>query len=272
MFITVGGVQLAMEVVGDGPRNLLFLHGWLMSKESWKPLLSLMSPHQYRSYLVDVRGFGDSAKPPSGYAIEDYARDTIRLIRALDLAPVTLVGHSFGGAGSLFVAAKVGHYIDTLIVMDTFPGGAAPSVARSTRRHLERVRELMDRTPADRRQEVLNRIWLQAFYQKPADALIMEQRRASENILPHVLDQTIHTNLTTNIEKLLPRIHCPTLVIQGDHDRMLHSDPDPLRMIPGAEFVTISDAGHYPMIEQPQLVANFMDDFLKRHPFPAQRS
>ncbi|AUW94617.1 hypothetical protein BXT84_12230 [Sulfobacillus thermotolerans] len=265
MFVTAGNITLAVDVVGDGPRPMVFLHGWLMSKESWAPLLPHLSWHDYRAYLVDVRGFGASAKPPSGYAIEDYARDTIRLIRRLNIAPVVLVGHSFGGAGSLFVAAKLRHYVDALIVMDTFPGGAAPSSAGRTRHHLERVQQLLNRTPESKRMQVLNRIWLQAFYQKPDDRAMVLQDQASRAILPHVLEQTIHTNLTTDIERLLPHIQCPTLVIRGKYDRMLAPGDDPLKKIPHAEFAIIPDAGHYPMIEQPKLVGAAMENFLQRH-------
>ncbi len=263
MYVSVGNISVSFDVVGTGSHPLLFLHGWLMSKESWYPLLNHLPMEFYRAYLVDVRGFGDTDKPPAGYAIEDYARDTIRLIRRWNIQPVTLIGHSFGGAGALFIAAKVRHYVNALVVLDTFPGGSAPSVSRTTKRHLQRVEKLIYRTPEHRQAEILNRIWMQAFYRVPAPDVVTKQKEAIRKITRHVLEQTLHTNLSTDIEHLLPRIHCPTLVIRGEHDRMLASDSEPLQQIPGARFAQISSAGHYPMIESPEQVASVIDSFLR---------
>ncbi|WP_171822635.1 alpha/beta fold hydrolase [Sulfobacillus thermosulfidooxidans] len=75
-----------------------------------------------------MRAFGDSDKPPQEYAIEDHARDIVRLICAWNIKPV-LICHSFGGAESLYVAAKVRRYIDSLIVLDTFSGGGSQNPA-----------------------------------------------------------------------------------------------------------------------------------------------
>ena len=164
MYVKVGPLSVSVEVVGNGPCPLVFLHGWLMSKESWYPLLKFLPMTYYQAYLIDVRGFGNTDKPVDGYAIEDYARDTIRLLRTWHIKPVNLVGHSFGGAGSLFIAAKTGHYIDTLTVLDTFPGGGAPSVSMRTKRYLQRVQDLIHRTPEHKQYLALRRIWLQAFH------------------------------------------------------------------------------------------------------------
>ncbi len=265
MYISIGNISVSFDIVGSGPRPLLFLHGWLMSKESWYPLLKHLPMQNYTAYLVDVRGFGDTDKPLEGYSIQDYARDTIRLIRRWNILPVTLIGHSFGGAGSLFIAAKVRHYVNALVVLDTFPGGGAPSVSLITKRHLQRVEKLIRRTPEHRQPEILNRIWLQAFYRVPDPEVIAKQKEAIQKITRHVLEQTLHTNLTTDIDRLLPRILCPTLVIRGEHDRMLAADSEPLRRIPGAHFVKISSAGHYPMLESPTQVAQAIHSFLAAH-------
>ncbi|WP_028963633.1 alpha/beta fold hydrolase [Sulfobacillus thermosulfidooxidans] len=266
MDVYVGNISVSFDVVGHGPRPLVFLHGWLMSKESWYPLLKYLPLNEYQAFICDVRGFGDSDKPPHGYAIEDYARDIVRLIRAWNIKPVTLIGHSFGGAGSLYVAAKVRHYIDSLVVLDTFPGGGAPSVDPKTKHHLQRVRELIQRTPEHKQGQVLQRIWLQAFHRPPSADVLDIQRQAIKKIYRHVLEQTLHTNLTTNIDQLLPRIHCPTLVIRGEHDRMLSPNVEPLERITHAEFIQIPGAGHYPMLEAPEEVAKQIHDFLLRYP------
>jgi len=43
----------------DGP-TLVFIHGWLLSRAYWQPVIDLLSPH-YRCLSYDLRGFGESA-------------------------------------------------------------------------------------------------------------------------------------------------------------------------------------------------------------------
>ena len=45
---------------------------------------------------VDQRGFGDSDRPESGYAIPELGADLIAFLDALEISRATLVGHSFG--------------------------------------------------------------------------------------------------------------------------------------------------------------------------------
>jgi non-heme chloroperoxidase len=56
-----------------------------------------------RGIAFDQRGFGDSDRPESGYAIAGMADDAVALMDALHVERASLVGHSFGS----FVARKV---------------------------------------------------------------------------------------------------------------------------------------------------------------------
>ena len=51
------------EVLGRG-RPLIFVHGWLGSWRYWIPTMQALSS-EYRTYALDLWGFGDSATPPS---------------------------------------------------------------------------------------------------------------------------------------------------------------------------------------------------------------
>ena len=90
------GPRLHYAEQGD-PRGeaILFLHGWPDSWFSFSRVLPLLPGH-YRALAIDQRGFGDSARPESGYAIPDLAADVVAFLDALAIERVTLVGHSFG--------------------------------------------------------------------------------------------------------------------------------------------------------------------------------
>jgi non-heme chloroperoxidase len=62
---------------------------------SFSRLLPLL-PESLRAVAVDQRGFGDSDRPESGYAIPEMGADVIAFFDALQINRATLVGHSFG--------------------------------------------------------------------------------------------------------------------------------------------------------------------------------
>jgi pimeloyl-ACP methyl ester carboxylesterase len=96
--VTAGGVTLAYLEVGDGPAVLL-VPGYTGSKEDFGPLLAPLAEAGYRAIAVDLRGQLDSAGvgPLESYDPPGLAADLLALIDALGLAPVHLVGHSYGG-------------------------------------------------------------------------------------------------------------------------------------------------------------------------------
>jgi len=81
---------------------VVFLHGWPDSWFSFSRVMPLL-PESIRAVAVDQRGFGDSDRPESGYAIPEMGTDLIAFLDALGIKRATLVGHSFGS----FIARQV---------------------------------------------------------------------------------------------------------------------------------------------------------------------
>ena len=98
------GVTLRVASGGQG-MPLLMLHGHPQNHLTWRKIAPRLA-EKYQVILPDLRGYGDSAKPPSddshrAYAKRTMAEDISQLIDALGLTRVALVGHDRGG--------RVGH-------------------------------------------------------------------------------------------------------------------------------------------------------------------
>ena len=85
-------LPIYVERVGQG-EPLILLHGFGASRVTWRHWVPELAP-RFAVYLVDLRGFGAAAKvDPPRYGPGDMADDVRRMILALDLRNVTLVGH-----------------------------------------------------------------------------------------------------------------------------------------------------------------------------------
>ncbi len=262
MIIQLKGLPLFIRDIGHGPHPLLFFHGWAMSSDSWDALIPYFDLSRYRLLLPDVRGFGRSGKPLEGYHIDDYMRDGVRLLRKLGISKATVIGHSFGGTGALYLAARLPHLVHRVVVFDTIPGAASPSIDPRTRQQFASILELVERTTPERLNRLLMRIWRQAFAIEPSLSIRKSQQAAAELAEKHAIRATLHTILDTDITNWLPRLKPAVLIFRGDLDPMLHEDPDPLTAIPNHARHVITECGHYPHIEQPAQVWRHLGPFL----------
>lgn len=94
-FIEARGMQFHIAEAGRG-EPLLLLHGWPQHWYMWRHLIAPLASH-YRVLCPDLRGFGWSDAPTSGYEKEQLATDLLALLDTLGLDRVRLMGHDWGG-------------------------------------------------------------------------------------------------------------------------------------------------------------------------------
>jgi pimeloyl-ACP methyl ester carboxylesterase len=95
----VGANGIVQHVAEAGPQDgdpVVLLHGWPQHWYEWRYLMPALAD-RYRVLAVDLRGFGWSDAPDSGYEKEELATDILALLDALELDRVKLIGHDWGG-------------------------------------------------------------------------------------------------------------------------------------------------------------------------------
>ncbi|HSL07718.1 MAG TPA: alpha/beta hydrolase [Pseudonocardiaceae bacterium] len=94
--VSANGIRLHVAEAGTGPLVLL-LHGFPEFWWSWRHQLPALAAAGRRAVAVDLRGYGDSDKPPRGYDLWTLSGDVAGLVRALGERQADLVGHDWGG-------------------------------------------------------------------------------------------------------------------------------------------------------------------------------
>jgi len=102
--VSANGIRLHVAELGTGPLVLL-LHGFPEFWWAWRHQLPALAATGLRAVAVDLRGYGDSDKPPRGYDLWTLSGDVAGLVRALGERQADLVGHDWGGVLSWCTAA-----------------------------------------------------------------------------------------------------------------------------------------------------------------------
>jgi haloacetate dehalogenase len=117
--VSVNGIRLHYLMAGEGPPVVL-LHGFPETSYAWRhqvPELAKM----YRVIAPDLRGYGETDKPATGYDKRNMARDLRELMRVLAIPKIVLVGHDRGARVATRFAKDHPEAIDRLVVMDNVP-------------------------------------------------------------------------------------------------------------------------------------------------------
>ncbi|MFE1774758.1 alpha/beta fold hydrolase [Streptomyces sp. NPDC059008] len=115
-FVHLRGRRFAyLDFGGPGPA-VLALHGHFGRGRIFAPLAAALAG-RYRVVALDQRAHGLSDHG-GGLTPDDYVEDAAALLRALDLAPATVLGHSMGGAIAYLLAERHPGLVTALVVAD----------------------------------------------------------------------------------------------------------------------------------------------------------
>lgn len=121
--VSANGIRVHLAEAGTGPL-VIFLPGFGQFWSNWRHQLTGLAASGFHAVALDLRGTGDSDKPPRGYDAFTLAADVAGLIRALGARRAALVGHGYGGTLAFNTAVLHPDLIDAVVAI------AAPHPAR----------------------------------------------------------------------------------------------------------------------------------------------
>ena len=124
MRVPVGDVHINLRMAGDGP-PLLLLHGYPQTHVMWHKIAPALA-REFTVVLADLRGYGDSSKPPGGpghvnYSKRAMARDQVELMRSLGFERFAAAGHDRGGRVLHRMALDHPDAVERAAVLDIAP-------------------------------------------------------------------------------------------------------------------------------------------------------
>ncbi len=207
---------------------------------------------KFQIYAVDLPGHGKSSGTGMD-SVFDYANVIEAVIEALFLENVCVVGHSMGACIALaLIHGKNPHITSACMI-----GGASKMDVSDT--ILEGLNKEFENTV----ENIVRYSWYKetgAFFKQKA---IQRMKLAGK--------ETVFNDFLAcskfDMSNELSEIDLPVLVIASDHDRMVKLDVSKSMSaeMPNSVFLPIENCGHFQHIEQTELVANEIANFLENH-------
>ncbi|MGN4076057.1 alpha/beta fold hydrolase, partial [Burkholderia gladioli] len=94
--LDVDGVRLAYRLQGEGPRELVCIHGVGSYLEAWQGAINALGGG-FRVLSFDLRGHGRSERVKGRYEIDDFVGDVLALADHAGFTRFDLAGFSLGG-------------------------------------------------------------------------------------------------------------------------------------------------------------------------------
>ncbi len=118
------GMMLRVAITGQG-EPLVLLHGHPQNHLSWRKIAPALSKH-FTVIMPDLRGYGDSSKPPGGkdhrnYSKKMMAEDVVLLMDALGYNRFAFVGHDRGGRVGHRLALDYPQRVSRAVFIDIAP-------------------------------------------------------------------------------------------------------------------------------------------------------
>lgn len=247
--------------------GVLLLHGLLGRASHWAPTARRLSP-RYRVIALDQRGHGRSTKPEGPYTPDAYVADAVAAVEQLDLAPVTLVGHSMGALTAWQFAASRPDLVAAVVICDM----RAAALGDAGQREWEdwtRSWPLPFDTLADaRRWFGVEDPWADPPNPARGDffAEVMEERVDGWRPLyarRHLLRSRDPWIRDAHWDELA-QVTCPALVVRGLDGELGRAEAQEMvRVLPRGSYAEIPDAGHLVPWDQPDAWHEAVECFLR---------
>lgn len=249
----LGGLKLVADSYGTpGNPAVMFAHGGGQTRHAWGGTAKQLAGLGWHAVCLDLRGHGDSGWCPDGnYAIDAYAEDLRIVARTFAKSPVT-VGASLGGSSSLIAEGEHADDIFSAIVLvDITPRVEETGVKKIVDFMMANVEHgfaTLDEAAASVAEYLPHR-------SKPKDTsgLAKNLRLRNGRYYWHWDPKFFNgpnkprdERRPERLEDAARNLKCPTLLVRGKSSELVTDESvrNFMELVPHAEFVDVSGAGH----------------------------
>jgi pimeloyl-ACP methyl ester carboxylesterase len=234
------------EVLGRG-KPLLFLHGWVGSWRYWVPAMQSTCV-SFRTYALDLWGFGDTTKEVSFYSLEQQVLLLSMFIKEIGIGRVALIGHGLGAIVAALYAEQNSKLVDRILAVSLPENNQILNTRMATAPPAELVDWLLNRS----------------VHSEPVRT---EAPKADLRSIQLSLANLERVDLAALIQNIKP----PCLLVYGQNDPAVNApllqEQSPLAknfvaLPENVHQIVFDNSGHFPMIDESNKFNRLLKDFL----------
>ena len=261
-FLDLPQGRLAYDDTGGAGPLVVGLPGMGDLRSEYRALRPLLAAAGYRVVTMDVRGFGETSATWPDVSARSVGQDVVQLVAHLQAGPAVVLGNSFAAGAALWAAHESPDRVRAVgllgpIVRDAPPNAVMSALVRLGFAGPWRVAFWMA-------------YWKSLFpLCRPADHAAAAAALAANLREPGRMDTLRRMVALSKADTaaLVPQSRVPALVVMGTRDpdfKDARAEAAWLAAALGAPLLLVEGAGHYPHLEQADLVAPPLLDFLRR--------
>ncbi|TWT14346.1 alpha/beta fold hydrolase [Planomicrobium sp. CPCC 101079] len=258
------GVNIYVEDFGYG-QPVVFLHPWPLNHNFFERQASVLAQNGFRFIGIDLRGFGKSDKPWTGYDFDTLASDVKKVIDALHLHKLVLIGFSIGAPIAIrFLTLYGGEKVSKLLLISA----AAPSYTqRKGCKYGKKRKEvdlLISRIQQDRPRQMALYTKMYFYKRKSKEFRTWFHSLGMESGA-HSMIHSMATLRDDDVLGELGSIATPTAIFHGKNDRScsFRLAQELKKKIPHSILVPFHKSGHGLNWDEPEKCNEEMIRFLK---------
>ncbi len=261
--LEAGGTTVAFARAGAG-RPVVLVHGNLASHRYWQELLDA-PPAGCEVIAPDLPNFGDSGPLPGAVTMRAYGEALAAFLAALGAPPVTLVGHSLGGAAVQACAGTRPQAVARLMLVDSPPpaGFHAPDASL-------RGAEVLAAEPSPPARRAMIAQALPSVMPTRRPPYFEELVDEACKISPSCIVPNAEALENMDLSEVARAYGGPVLVLRGGQDYLITPAlAEATRAAYGEErtrLITWDDVGHSPQIEAPDRFKALLAEFAGKPP------
>lgn len=246
-------VSLCYEEYGSG-EPIFLIHGLALDHTIWYPLRGKL-PKGLRVIMPDVRSHGCSPSPPGPYTMAGMAEDVVKIMDLLKIESAYFAGHSMGGYISLSIAKNFPDRMKGLALVASHIYADADEKKQS---RLEMVEKLFHEQPVDVLEEMLTNLTKNKEIATVCKQLIANTNaQGMQAVLEAMANRPSYEDVWDSLDK-------SALIIAGKEDQLIpiETSRTMAEKLTHSQIVEVEHAGHVPMLEEPQVTAESLIDFV----------
>lgn len=263
--ITVGELEIAYlrnSEMNNGD-NIVLVHGFGANKDNWTRIARELTD-DFNVYAIDLPGHGESSKPLDlGYRLEQQVGHLARILMALDINEMHMMGNSMGGGITALYAATYPEQIKTAVLFD--PAGIIQYESELVDLIVAGDNPLIPSKPGDFERLMDFALEKKPFVPWPILSVMEEQALANQEVNEVIFAAIRDAGFESDFRNAIKRIEDPVLIVWGKEDRVIdyRNGEVFLKAIPGSRLEILEGIGHAPMVEAPEESARLFLEFAK---------